>query len=225
MPHNIGLLHVSIPYGMPQSQLYSSGTADLKPHILSNAIDWVYAAFFYSDYTQQKWHLPEEILFSHFRTNLNDTFATELAQEDEGYESGSESLNVPTPLSRAPRIYHVSMVEDLSFNSVNFGQSPTTAGQHAESSPCRYRGCSITHCQMVFTSLDDESPVRCSKECSQHFQCQWLKSQLQGGRCFIFSKPQPVSSHHTHTHCKPHSSQMLGIMIPLSLRKPSQQCH
>ena len=27
--------------------------ADLKPHILSNAIDGVSTAFFYSDYTQQ----------------------------------------------------------------------------------------------------------------------------------------------------------------------------
>ena len=38
-------------------------TADLKPHILSNAIDQVYAAFLYNDYTQQLWHLPEETHF------------------------------------------------------------------------------------------------------------------------------------------------------------------
>ena len=50
--------------------------ADLKPHILSNAIDWVYAAFFYSDYTQQLCYLP-------------DAFASELTHEDEGYASGS----------------------------------------------------------------------------------------------------------------------------------------
>ena len=52
---------------------------------------------------------------------LNDAFETELAQEDEGYESGSENLNIPTPLGRAVRIYHISMVEDLSFNLVNLG--------------------------------------------------------------------------------------------------------
>ena len=77
--------------------------ANFEPHILSNAIDQVYAAFFYSDYTQQIWHLPEETLFGHFVTNLNDAFVTELGQEDERYESGSESFNVP-PLSRASRI-------------------------------------------------------------------------------------------------------------------------
>ena len=52
-------------------------------------------AFFYSDYTQQLWHLPEETLFSHFMTTLNDTFSTELTQEDKGYESVNESFNVP----------------------------------------------------------------------------------------------------------------------------------
>ena len=56
--------------------------ADLKPHILSNVIDQVYAAFFYSDFTQQMWNLPEEKLFSCFVTTLNNAFETELAQED-----------------------------------------------------------------------------------------------------------------------------------------------
>ena len=45
-------------------------------------------------------------------TTLNEAFETELAQEGEGYESGSENFNIPTPLSRAPRIYHVSTVDD-----------------------------------------------------------------------------------------------------------------
>ena len=47
------------------------------------------------------------------------------------------------------------------FNSVNFGQSPTTPEQHADSSPCRYRGHSIT-------CWDDKSLVRPSKQYSQH---------------------------------------------------------
>ena len=33
-------------------------------------------------------------IFSHFVTTLNDTFLIELTQEDEGYESGSETLNI-----------------------------------------------------------------------------------------------------------------------------------
>ena len=141
-------------------------TAALKPHILSNAIAQVYADFFYSDHTQQIQNLPEEILFGCFMTTLNDVLETELTQEDEGYESGSENFNILFPLSRALRIYHISMVEDLSFNLANFGQSPTTQEQHEWSSPCRHIYLSLTCCYLVFTSSDDESPMRASEWCS-----------------------------------------------------------
>ena len=118
---------------------------DLELHALSNAIDQVYTAFFYSDFTQQMQNLSEGTLFSHFLTTLNNAFETELAQEDGGYESGSESLNIPTPLSRAPRVYHVSTVEDLSFNPANFGQSPTLPEHHEEHSPWGYRYRQLQH--------------------------------------------------------------------------------
>ena len=91
-------------------------TADIKPHILSDAIEWIYTAFFSSNSAQQLHNLPEAILFSHFMTTLYNTFEIELVQEDEGYEGGSENINISTPLRRAPRIYHVSTMEDLSFN-------------------------------------------------------------------------------------------------------------
>ena len=74
--------------------------ADLEPHIFSNARDWVHTAFFYSDTTQQIHNIPEKILFGHFVTTLNATFETDLAQEDEGYESGSVSINSHMPLHR-----------------------------------------------------------------------------------------------------------------------------
>ena len=50
---NFHLLHKNIPYGMLQLKHYSSGQKNLKPHVLSHAIDQVYAAFFYSDHAQQ----------------------------------------------------------------------------------------------------------------------------------------------------------------------------
>ena len=65
-------------------------------------------------------------------TTLNDTFEIELAQEDEGYESGSDSLNIPTTLRRKPWIYQVSMRENLSFNPTT---PLTTAEQHPGYSP------------------------------------------------------------------------------------------
>ena len=129
-------------------------TANLEPHILSNVIDCIYAAFFYGDCTQHMWSLPEKTLFSHFVTTLNDTFETELAHEDKGYESGNESFNILIPLSRAPRVYHVSTMEDLYFDPANCGQSSTTPEQQEENSPQRYRCCRST-CHSY----------RCAKQC------------------------------------------------------------
>ena len=90
-------------------------TADLNPQTLSNVIEWVYIAFFSSNSSHS---ISEEVLFIHFMTTLNDTLEQELALEDEGYDSGSESLGIPTPLHRAPHLYHISASENLSFRPV-----------------------------------------------------------------------------------------------------------
>ena len=47
-------------------------------------------------------------------TTLNNAFEWELALEDGGYENGSESLSILTPLHREPCLYHVSAYENLS---------------------------------------------------------------------------------------------------------------
>ena len=44
----------------------------------------------------------EEGLYGHFVTTLNDSFEQAHASEDFGYKSGSESMNIPTPLHQAP---------------------------------------------------------------------------------------------------------------------------
>ena len=132
MPHSIGLLHVNIPYGMPQLQHYSSGQ-QISNHTSLVTLCSNYVAFFYSDLTQQMLNLPEETLLICFVTTLNNAFETELIQEDEGCVS--ESLNIPTSLSRAPRVCHVSTIEDLSFDPANYGQSPTSPEQHEEHLP------------------------------------------------------------------------------------------
>ena len=49
-------------------------TADLDPQTLSNTIERVYTAFFYSDSAQHLQHVEEEVLFSCFMTTLNDAF-------------------------------------------------------------------------------------------------------------------------------------------------------
>ena len=73
-------------------------TNDLNPQTLSSTIERVYTAFFCSDSAQHLQYVEEEILFGHFMTTLNNALEWELTLEDIGYESGSESLSVPTPL-------------------------------------------------------------------------------------------------------------------------------
>ena len=72
-------------------------TADLEAHVLSSAIEQVYNAFFYTTSMHVLCQQSEEVLFSHFMTTLNAAFENKLALEDEGYESGSENFNIPTP--------------------------------------------------------------------------------------------------------------------------------
>ena len=89
---------------------------DLKPQTLSNAIEWVYTTFFCGNSAQQLRNISKEVLFGHFDTTLNDTFERELTLEDEGYESGSKSLNIATALLRTPHIYHISASKNLPFD-------------------------------------------------------------------------------------------------------------
>ena len=49
-------------------------------------------------------------------TTLNAAFESKLALEDEGYESGSEIFNIPTPLKWTSKIHHISSVEFASFD-------------------------------------------------------------------------------------------------------------
>ena len=73
-------------------------TADLKAHVLSNAIEHVYSAFFYTTSMHLLYQQSEEVLFSCFVTRLNAAFESKLTLEDKGNESGSENFNIPTPL-------------------------------------------------------------------------------------------------------------------------------
>ena len=93
-------------------------TVDLKIYILSSTIDQVFNAFFYSTSTHMLHQQSDEILFGHFVTTLNGTFKSKLELEDEGYESGSENFNIPTPLWRTSKIHHISSIKNTSFDPV-----------------------------------------------------------------------------------------------------------
>ena len=91
-------------------------TADLGPVTLSMATEEVYYAFFYSTSTHILHQQSDKILFGHFMIALNAAFDQQLALADEGYESSSDTINLPTPLRKTPRIHNVSSIEHALFN-------------------------------------------------------------------------------------------------------------
>ena len=90
-------------------------TADLKAHVLRRVIEQVYNAFFYSTSTHLLHQQCDEILFDCFMTTLNAVFESKLALEYKGYDSGSETFNIPTSLRRTSKIHHISSVKNASF--------------------------------------------------------------------------------------------------------------
>ena len=49
-------------------------------------------------------------------TTLNAAFEQKLALEDEGYESSSETINMPTPLRKTLKMHHASSIKHTSFD-------------------------------------------------------------------------------------------------------------
>ena len=91
-------------------------TADLEAHVLSSTIEQDYNEFFYSTSTYMLCQQSDEVLFVCFVTTLNAAFESKLALEDKGYNSGSKNFNIPTPLRRISKMYHVSSEEHASFD-------------------------------------------------------------------------------------------------------------
>ena len=47
---------------------------------------------------------------------LNAAINQQLLLADEGYKSGSDTIDLPTPLWKTPHIHHISSIEHASFN-------------------------------------------------------------------------------------------------------------
>ena len=75
-------------------------TADLDPVTLGMATEEVYSTFFYSKSAHTLHQQSDKILFGHFVIGLNAAFDQQLALADEGYESGSDTINLPSPLRK-----------------------------------------------------------------------------------------------------------------------------
>ena len=89
---------------------------DLDPVTLSITTEKVYSAFFYSTSSHTLHKQPDKILFGHFVIALNAPFDQQLALADEGYESGSDPINLPTPLRKMAKIHHVSSIKHALYN-------------------------------------------------------------------------------------------------------------
>ena len=96
-------------------------TEDLDPVTLGRTAEHVYTTFFYSPSCHTLCQQSDETLFGCFVIALNAAFDQQLSLADEGYESGSDTIDLPTPLRKTPCIQHVSSMEHTSFNPI-----PTT---------------------------------------------------------------------------------------------------
>ena len=117
---------------------------DLDPVTLGIASECIYTTFFWTP-TSHTCQLPEDVLFGCFVIALNAAFTQQLSLADEGYESGSDTSDLPTPLQKTPRILHVSSMDHASFNPVS-----TTPRSTVSTTPCST--VTTTHCSTVTTT-------------------------------------------------------------------------
>ena len=91
--------------------------SDTRPRssTLGRATDQVYTTFFYSS-SHTLHQQSDKILFGCFVITLNAAFDQQLSLAHEGYESGSNTIDLPTPLRKKPRIHHVFSMEHASFD-------------------------------------------------------------------------------------------------------------
>ena len=87
-------------------------------------------------------------------STLKAAFGSKLALEDEGYESGSENFNIPTPLRRTTKIHHVSSVENMSFDPDPVTPCNTGTRQPHHRPVCR---C------LIFSSSEDDDDTPTDK--------------------------------------------------------------
>ena len=73
-------------------------TEDLDPVTLGRATECVYTTFFYTSTSHTLCQQSDETLFGHFVIVLNAAFPQQLSLANEGYESGSDTIDLPTPL-------------------------------------------------------------------------------------------------------------------------------
>ena len=79
-------------------------------------MEHIYTAFSWTSTSHTLCQQSEETLFGCFVIVLNAAFTQQLSLADEGYESGSDTVDLTTPLWKTPCIHHISSIEHASFN-------------------------------------------------------------------------------------------------------------
>ena len=130
-------------------------TVDLDRVTLGRATECVYTTFFYSPSSHTLRQQSGEILFGYFVITLNAALDQQLSLADEGYESGSDTIDLPTPLRKTLRIHHVSSMEHTSFDPAPI--TPCSMPQTPPRPVCR---C------LSFSSADSNTPDN-TPECSE----------------------------------------------------------
>ena len=92
-------------------------------------------------------------MFGHFVIALNAAFTQQLSLADEGYESDSDIIDLPTPLRKTPRIHHMSSMDHASFNPAH-----TTPHRMVTLKPSRFPQTPTrpVHCCLSFNSNSDQ---------------------------------------------------------------------
>ena len=171
-------------------------TADLDPVTLGRATEHVYATFFYSPSSHTLHQQSDKIIFGHIVITLNAAFDQQLSLADEGYESGSDTNDLPTPLRKTLRIHHVSSMEHASFDP-----APVTPCSTPQTPPRPVCRC------LSFSSADSYTPnstPEYSEEEEEDFQTVplemnigFLRKHLKGHYVFM-SMVYHMDYVHTH---------------------------
>ena len=112
---------------------------DLDPVTLGIASECIYTTFFWTPTGHTLCQLSEDVLFGCFVIALNAAFTQQLSLADEGYESGSDTNDLPMPLWKTPQLLHVSSMDHASFNPVSATPHSTVTTTHCSTvttTPC-----------------------------------------------------------------------------------------
>ena len=164
-------------------------TEDLNPVTFGRAMECVYTTFFYSSTSHTLHQQSDETLFGYFVIALNAAFNQQLSLADEGYESGSDTIDLPSPLQKTPCIHPISSMEHASFNPVL--TTPCSTPQ----TPTR-----PVHRCLSFSSADNYTPDSipvCSDDEEEDFQMvplddeHWISEETPEGTLCIHEHGLP----------------------------------